>query len=218
MAKEYAAFPMELAEMHAKGRTLVGYASAFDTDVMGPGEAVTRFAQGAWTKTLKEHADEVQVLFNHGMDPTLGLKPLGRPEVMKQDQRGLWTETPLDKTSWNDDIIESLKSGALRSMSVTFEPKEFSINDDRTVRTITQARLWEFGPVTFPANPGATAALHTLDVFGVSSDRAEAQDDGGRVTPPPTLERLTWQVYAESFENDVARVLLEQKARLDRIS
>lgn len=217
MTIEYAAFPG--LELHAKGRTLVGYASAFDVDVEGPMETVTRFAKGAWTKTLQEHADDVQVLFNHGQDPTLGMKPLGKPKVMTQDGYGLWTETPLDRTSWNDDLIASLESGALRSMSVTFEPKETVMNDDRTVRTITQARLFEFGPVTFPANPGATARLHGLDVFGVSSGQAESAEGEGRGDAPPmTLERLTWQIEAVRLERDVARISLEQTARLERLS
>lgn len=168
MKREYASFGMELARATAKGRTLTGYASVFDYPI----ETVETFLygtttyirRGAFGNTIQEHRDDVQVLLNHGHDPQVGEKPLGVPSIMREDAHGLYVEVPLDQTSYNDDIIVSLESGALRAMSIGFVPERDSYSDDRSVREIHQVRLFDFGPVTFPANRAATAALHSLTV------------------------------------------------------
>lgn len=168
--REFASFGTELAQVATKGRTLVGYASVFnypiDSGVRGH-EQTTYVRPGAFTKTLKENPGQVQVLLNHGQDPQVGMKPLGVPEVMRQDKHGLYVEVPLDPTSYNDDIIVSLSSGALRAMSIQFETTQEDYNEERTERYIQQVKLYEFGPVTFPANEAAAASLHSLAQFAV---------------------------------------------------
>jgi HK97 family phage prohead protease len=164
---EYASVQRELAQAGMKGRTLTGYASVFDYPIEAGTQShpQTHFVkQGAFNRTLEKHPTP-QVLLNHGQDPQVGQKPLGVPEVVKVDPRGLYVEVPLDKTSYNDDIIVSLASGALRGMSIMFETEQESYNEDRTERYIEQVRLYEFGPVTFPANEAATASLHSLRDF-----------------------------------------------------
>jgi hypothetical protein len=170
---EYANVVTELAQASMAGRTLTGYASVFNYPIQGSGRhpQTTFVKPGAFTRTLD--ADPLpQVLLNHGQDPTVGQKPLGVPAVMRPDSRGLYVEVPLDHTSYNDDIIVSLGSGALRAMSIMFETKQESFSADRTERYIEQVQLFEFGPVTFPANDAATASLHSLtDYTQPPSDR-----------------------------------------------
>lgn len=176
MTLEYASIQRELAQAGMKGRTLTGYASVFnypiDSGMFGH-EETTFVKPGAFTRSLDKHPIP-QVLLNHGQDPQVGLKPLGVPEVIKVDSRGLYVEVPLDHTSYNDDVIVSLRSGALRAMSIMFETEQDSFNDERTERYIEQVRLFEFGPVTFPANEAAIASLHSLEDFEMHWDGAAA--------------------------------------------
>lgn len=166
---EYETFGLELSqlELHSEGdgRTMVGYASAFDVPMMGDAGETVVMDPGVWDKTLKERQGQIQVLYHHGRDPQIGTKPLGVPSVLRPDRTGLWTETPLAHTSYNDEIvIPLLASGALRAMSVGFGVIRQSWDKMHEERRVLEAILGEFGPTPFPRNLGATAALHSLDL------------------------------------------------------
>lgn len=152
------------------GNTLVGYAAVFNeptTIDSWEGQFIEQIAPGAFRKTLKERGDQIKVLFNHGMDPSIGDKPLGKPSVQKEDSYGLAVECPLDDTSYNLDIKALLRSGALDGMSFRMSV----VNDKWTypadgenglpVRTITEIRLYEWGPVTFPAYAATQAGVRS---------------------------------------------------------
>lgn len=153
----------------SKVGTLAGYFVRFNewTEINNPheGHFMERIAPGAFTKTLSEQRS-LQVLFNHGMDPQVGSKPLGVPSVIDVRDDGIYVEVPLDDTSYNRDIAASLRSGALRGQSFHFR----GIREDIVDRgesglpevTRTEVALREFGPVTFPAYSGTSAALRSL--------------------------------------------------------
>lgn len=152
--------------------TLVGLPVVFDTftEINGwEGHFMERIGPRALTKTLSEHRDQVKVLFNHGIDPSIGQKPLGVPDVMRVTRDGLWTETPLDATSYNEDLAVSIRSGAIDGMSFQFTVQRDEWKDEPEAsdhnpqglpeRTIKELRLFEFGPVTFPAYAASTAGV-----------------------------------------------------------
>lgn len=152
---------------------LHGYAAVFneDTEINSwEGNFIERIAPGAFAKTLKERGDKIKVLFNHGFDPSIGDKPLGKPRSMEEDKRGLKVEVPLDDTSYNRDLLASLRSGALDGMSFRFSvtKEEWEDPDDRgqlPVRTLKEVKLYEFGPVTFPAYEATTAGVRGRQAY-----------------------------------------------------
>jgi HK97 family phage prohead protease len=148
--------------MSTTGNMMKGYASVFNYPIESGRDQTTFVKPGAFTKTLKENRSQIQVLVNHGMDPRFGLLPIGVPTVLHEDKKGLWAEVELHGGPDNDNIKAALSSGALRAQSIQFEVMQESFNDDRTERNIEQVRLYEFGPVTFPANEAATASLHSM--------------------------------------------------------
>lgn len=170
--------PLERANVSADGNTLVGYAAVFNdwTDIDSwEGTFRERMDPKAFDKTLSENAQRIKVLFNHGMDPQIGDKPLGKPSVMEPRRKGLWVETPLDETSYNADLKASLASGALDGMSIRFSVtrEEWADGDDGIEeRTIKEAKLYEFGPVTFPAYEATTAGVRNAGAFKVWKERA----------------------------------------------
>lgn len=153
--------------------TLTGYAAVFNTDTVidsWEGRFVERIAPGAFRKTLRDSGDRVKVLFNHGFDPSIGDKPLGKPRSMKEDDIGLAVEVPLDDTSYNRDIVASLRSGALDGQSFRFSVTREKWDDadepeQLPVRTLQEVKLYEFGPVTFPAYTATTAGVRARDAY-----------------------------------------------------
>ena len=162
--------PMARAEASDDGNTLVGYAAVFDdwTEIDSwEGTFNERISPKAFNKTIRENGDRIKVLFNHGFDPQIGDKPLGKPRVIEPRSKGLWTETPLDETSYNADLKALLRSGALDGMSFRFSvvADEWEDRDGQEWRTISEVKLHEFGPVTFPAYEATTAGVRNAGAY-----------------------------------------------------
>jgi hypothetical protein len=179
------------AETADDGNTLTGYAAVFDTwaDIDGfSGSFKERVMPGAFKRTLANNKDKIKVMFNHGMDPQIGMKPLGKPAVLEERKEGLYTETPLDKTSYNEDLKASLASGAIDGMSFQFDVVGQEWNEDFSERTITEVKLYEFGPVTWPAYETTSAGIRSKGVYGLepaapsAPTRLEALDEDARDT------------------------------------
>lgn len=135
------------------------------------GRFIERIAPGAFDKTIAENRNSMKVLFDHGNDPQVGNKPLGPIESLSASKTGMDYEVALTDTSYNRDLLPSLKAGLLGS-SFRFsvikedynpEPKPSVDNPDGLPeRVIREARVYEFGPVTFPAYEGAKAGVRSL--------------------------------------------------------
>lgn len=177
--------PLELRQDERSSvGTLSGYFAVFNQPTLidnpDEGRFVERIAPGAFARTLSHQGLNVTTLFNHGMDPQIGSKPLGVPSVLREDDRGVYAEVPLDDTSYNRDIAASLKSGALRGQSFRFRslaaheaPADNEWDLPEVIRT--ELALKEFGPVTFPAYAGTSAALRSLvmDLDGPPTEPVE---------------------------------------------
>jgi HK97 family phage major capsid protein/HK97 family phage prohead protease len=118
----------------------------------------------AFDKAVSENTPKV--LLNHGQDPQVGDKPLGPPLRLAPDDIGMAYDVGLIDTSYNRDILPGLKQklyGSSFRFSVIKE--EFKRDAKKSAhnpkglpeRTILEATLPEFGPVTFPAYIGADA-------------------------------------------------------------
>lgn len=202
--------------------TLYGYAAVFNTDTVinsWEGHFIERIAPGAFSKTLKERSDKVKVLFNHGFDPTIGDKPLGKATVMEERSKGLWVEVPLDDTSYNRDLVASLRSGALDGMSFRFAVvrDEEDKSGDVPVRTLREVKLYEFGPVTFPAYEATTVGVRSRADFlafrqgniSADSDATLGQGTSDDATGTPPNEVPTSSKRAHKARLSVALIDLD---------
>ena len=187
--------PTGAAQLRAEGddgNTLVGYPIVFNqwAEIRGwEGHFLERIAPGAVTKTLKDRDGKIPLLFEHGMDPQIGKKPLGKLSVIEARDYGLYIEAPLDATSYNADLRASLKSGALDGMSFRMtvtrddtalpsEPSDW--NPDRLEeRTLREIKLYEVSVVTFPAYEATTAGVRGRDAYTVyHSQKVDAAPPG----------------------------------------
>ncbi len=167
----------ELRETSDQGTppTLVGHFARFnewtEIDSMFEGHFMERIAPKAFSKTFSENRDNIKVLFQHGHDPQIGDKVLGVPTSLEEDRKGAKYEVPLFDTSYNRDLIPGLKAGAYgASFRFKVIREDFVEEPDPSEsnpkglpeRTITEAKVYEFGPVTFPAYSGATAGMRSI--------------------------------------------------------
>jgi HK97 family phage prohead protease len=160
-------FSKSRAAVDGDGNTMSGYPIVYnepaEIDSLWEGTFTETIAPGAVTKTLKERGSQVQVLFNHGMDPQLGDKPLGVPKIQREDKDGLYVEVELDHaSSVQEEIVPRLRSGSLAGMSFRFSVVDEEWNEDKTERTIKELKLYEYGPVTFPAYQATTVGIRSL--------------------------------------------------------
>jgi HK97 family phage prohead protease len=135
------------------------------------GNFMERFAPGAWTKTIRERADKIKALFQHGRDPQIGDKPIGSFHRLEEDEHGGYAEVKLLDTSYNRDLLPGLKEGlygashrfgVVRATEDTApERSEFNPRGIKEV-TVTEARLHELGPVTFPQYDGASSGMRSM--------------------------------------------------------
>jgi len=149
--------------------------STFDTwyeiDSWWEGEFLERTTKGAFAQTIAEDRDSIKVLYDHGFDYQIGNKVLGPIDDLREEADSPLGVVPLFDTQYNRELLPGLEAGVYGSsfrFRVTGETwdDEPEPSDDNPrglpERTITKVRLFEFGPVTFPANPESTAKLRSL--------------------------------------------------------
>lgn len=164
--------------------------SRFDTwyeiDSWWEGRFLERTKKGSFKRTIKSQgAAGVKVLFNHGRDMQIHQKVLGVASILEERDTSPYMEVPLLDTSYNRDLVPGLEAGAYGS-SFAFEVIGESWNREPGAadhnpeglpeRTITEIKLFEAGPVTWPANPDATAGLRS-GVDWLMAELAERESD-----------------------------------------
>lgn len=154
--------------------TLVGHFAVFDqwTEINSrfEGQFLERISPGAFDKTFSENRRNMRVLFQHGKDPSVGEQPLGSIAELRSEDAGAYYEVPLFR-GVPQLIVDGLKAGVygasfrFRSMKEDWndnpEPSKTNPRGLRE-RTISEAKVMEFGPVTFPAYEGASAGLRSI--------------------------------------------------------
>ena len=164
----------EVREEQDAGPKMVGHFAVFDewTEVesMFEGHFLERNAPGAFSKTIAERADRIQATFNHGHDPDLGDKVLGNVVDLHEDDRGVAYEVDMFP-SVPPLLMDGLRAGKygssyrFRVLKEEWDDKPHSSDHNPTglpERTVREAEVYEFGPVTYPAYAGATAGIRSM--------------------------------------------------------
>lgn len=168
------------------GRTLEGYAAVFDTPTeinSWEGTFSETIAKGAFRKTLKERTPVLQ--FDHGRDQRTGSVPIGSFEKVAEDDHGLSVLARLFDNPVVEPIRQAIEGRAITGMSFRFEivrdewrntetnkvikpgPDLWDAlwdNDDpaKIQRTIKEVKLFEAGPVVFPAYAETSVGVRDL--------------------------------------------------------
>ena len=228
------------------GRTLEGYAAVFDTPTeinSWEGAFTEKIARGAFRKTLRERTPVLQ--FDHGRDWRTGSVPIGTFESLSEDDTGLHVLARLFDNPVVEPIRQAIEGRAITGMSFRFEvirdewrdtetgktikpgPDLWDAlwdNDDpsKIERTIKEVKLFEAGPVVFPAYEATSVGVRDMldrltpedlealrgelekNTAGQKHERSydQPQPDVEPVSPPvapsPGLEPTSELVRAES--------------------
>lgn len=147
------------------GRTVVAYAAVFDTPaevVDQDGHYTESIDRGAFDKTISERAGQISCFYNHGKTiygtPSERFSmPLGTPEEITADERGLLTVTRYNRNALADEVLESIRNGDIRGQS--FSGRFMPGRSQRTKGTgggldhihRSEVALREYGPTPMPA-------------------------------------------------------------------
>lgn len=182
-------------------------------DLFGP--YMERVAAGAFGKTIDERRDQIQSLFNHGKDARFGAKPLGAFTELREDDTGLWSEVPLDPDPLHEYLAASIRSGAITGGSIMFDiiDETWRFGDETESgldeRTINEVRLYEAGPVTFPAFEATDLSVRSIDpqlAAALAPEQRPLIADLCRTTPA-LADRLTRTTFPDvaAGERDASR-------------
>lgn len=179
-------------DVRSDGRTLEGYAAVFDSPTVIEstlGDFEETIIRGAFRKTLRDRAPVLQ--FDHGNDKRTGTIPIGSIEEKHEDEHGLFVRAHLFDTPRVEDIRQAIAAQAIRGMSFKFEvlgerwlDADRQEIDSRDIpdlmedpeagtlrREITEVKLYELGPVVFPAydqtSVGVRVAVNRASLRGL---------------------------------------------------
>lgn len=156
---------------------LVGYASVFyngtaKTEFRLWEDFVERIMPGAFDKTLKAK-DDVRALFNHDPSLILGRTTAGTVGL-ETDKRGLRYSIELGSTTVAEDVVKHIRRGDVSGSSFGFEVTDVvhRMEDKVDIREITGVKLFDVGPVTFPAYEGTDVNVRKDELAEIRSELA----------------------------------------------
>lgn len=177
------------AEVRAddEGR-IEGYAAVFDqwAEIWNFKEKVRA---GAFKKTIEE--SDIRALFNHNSNYVLGRKKAGTLELA-EDDHGLHFRTTPPSTDWTSGLLESIQRGDVDGASFSFDvvADEWHSVDGNDERELIEVRLYDVGPVTFPAYPQTSVSVRALGNIFISGLR--------KIDDPELVQEMRTQL--EAFE------------------
>lgn len=167
--RRFITFELRAGKAETGEMRISGYSAKFDmwTEIPYWGEYYReRIAPGAFADTIAA-GDDVRALFNHDPNIVLGRTANGTL-VLREDDTGLWMENVLPETTQARDIYTLIERGDITQQSFAFEvmpegetwafPSKAPME-----RTLTNLRLWDVSPVTYPAYVDTTVAARSLE-------------------------------------------------------
>lgn len=151
---------VRVEERDGEGPTIVGHAAVFDRPVeIFPGfREVVR--AGAFAKTIREA--DIRALFNHDPNYILG-RNRASTLTLEEDGKGLSYRISAPETDTiRDLVLEPIKRGDISGSSFSFRAIRTHRAEGDDLRELQEVRLFDVGPVTFPAYPQTDAQLRSV--------------------------------------------------------
>jgi uncharacterized protein len=177
------------------GLTLDGYGAVFGSPTRidsWEGCFDEEIKRGAFKKSLSERTPVLQ--FDHGRHPMVGSIPLGSFESLREDEHGLHVLARLHDNYLVQPVRDAIKSKAIDGMSFRFSvvKDEWRTADGKLVkpedvnrllwvsdradessilkRTLREVKLFEVGPVVFPAYSDTSVGVRSREIISLLSD------------------------------------------------
>lgn len=159
-----APFTLERAGDDSDGLTLYGYAAVFNSPTeidSWEGRFTEVIAPGAFKRTINAQRPVVQ--FDHGQHPFFGSLPIAAVRKLREDSRGLYIEAQVFDTWFTEPLRAAIREQAVNGMSFRFSVVRDAWSSDKSTRTLHEVKLYELGPVVFPAYADTSVALRSLE-------------------------------------------------------
>lgn len=208
-----------------------GYGALFNSETVIYGMFRERILPGAFKDSIAK--DDIRVAFNHSANAILG-RTSAKTARVSEDASGLRYEADAPDTQAGRDTVTSIKRGDITGSSFQFEIEnpddeewDYSQRKDGKLplRTIKRARLFEAGPVAWPAYENTTvsaraiaqveeaeAAAAAADVAAETAPAAPVAEAAAPVTPEPAAPA---QREADSYDASVAAGLEALERRIE---
>ena len=178
--RSFASYEIEKRANEEADYIVKGYASTFAPYTLAKREGME------WREQIDPHAfedaDMFDVVFLRDHTGQVFARTKNDTVKLTVDEKGLFTETDLSKTSSARAMFEDIEAGNYQQMSFAFIVEddafdERSEGDLRIVtRTITKIRkLFDVSAVAFPANPTTDISVATRNAFGGAIEAFEAE-------------------------------------------
>lgn len=148
-----------------QGYAAIHYDGTPETEFeLWPG-ALERILPGTFERAARD--DDVRALFNHEPGAILGRTRAGTLRL-SVDSRGLRYEIRPPDTQLSRDLLQWLERGEVTGSSFSFQVLEAAWREETRegktvdVREIRDVKLFDVGPVTFPAYEATTAGIRDL--------------------------------------------------------
>ena len=151
--------------------TVFGRKTVINNYLEGPpfAEIIQR---GAFAKSIQESLSKIRVLFSHGKDPSVGIKPLGTIDRLEEHDDGPHFTVTLLDAPYVRALVPAMRAGLLGmsfhagvvvdKMREVMNPEPSPDNPDGLPeRTYSELRLREFGPTPFPAVDGTELVVRS---------------------------------------------------------
>lgn len=171
---------IEVRKLEGQPDEVVGIAAPFNSDSVSFGDFVERYSVGAFTKTLRDRPDVI-ALINHNTDMPVGRTTAGNLKLF-ETARGLeYSFIPPD-TTLGRDLKYNIENRIWKSVSIGFviRSSEWTKENGKNIRNLTEVDLWEMSFVSFPAYPDTTAEMRAL--------MEEGEKVLAVVPPPPVID------------------------------
>lgn len=200
---EFKSVELKETAIDMSARTIEGYAATWDLD-----KANDIINKGAFTKTIDEgfKNGRIKMLWQHDA-------PLGMPSEMLEDDRGLYVKGKVSRTQLGDEALELMRDGVVDRMSIGFSiPQNKAGYNDEGIRIISEVKLFEFSPVTFPANEAA----HILAVKSLHEQLIIAKSKGINPSDVKEFSRMLCELKTlVNIEEPIAITLEKDKPLYD---
>lgn len=176
LERRYLADDVTIEERADRSFTIRGYAAVFNSLSLPLGGFREKVQPGAFADSLK---DDVRALINHNPQFILG-RTTSKTLQLEEDERGLRYAVDPPKTSYAEDLRESIKRKDITGSSFGFETitdKWDRINGEN-IRTLVKVRLVDVSPVAFPAYLDTSVATRSMSEWASTLEALGASADG----------------------------------------
>lgn len=174
-----------LEERADKSPRIIGYGAVFyngapETEFrIGP-DFVERVLPGAFDDALKQ--DDVRGLFNHNPAVVLG-RTSAKTMELSVDKRGLRYDIDPPDTQAARDVVTMVRRGDVTGSSFLFRTIDENYRRERRkdgttfyVRELKSVKLFDVGPVTFPAYEGTDVQARDADAAREALEQWQSQE------------------------------------------